>query len=208
MAKAKRTVGPIRTPEGRLSFPHLRAPEETGQYASGKFITSFLIPKTADIQALLAACVQCAQNEWPTAGIVGPQQIRMPFKDGEGRPETAGHWIIKAKSTSRPTLVDGARNSYAGTVKGGDFARLAVLAFPWEQNLEIEMANALKAAGKTIMSKTDASGKVTNFRPAITFLLDSVQWLREGPALGGSGGGVGVFEIESAPVTGGLFDVE
>lgn len=210
MAKAIKTVGPIRTPEGRLSFPHLYAPEMTGRFPCRKFVTSFLIPKTSDLTALIAACVKAAQQEWPTAGITNANQIRVPFKDGDAKPGKGadGCWVIKCKSKNKPLIVDRTAQPFAGTVKGGDFAYLSVKAFPYVLATDGETAAVLRANGKLILAGTNEEGQAISGRPAVTFFLEAVQFLREGVAFAGTGAnGTSVFEAQAAPVSeGNLFD--
>lgn len=203
------TVGPLATPEGRLSFPHLTAPETTGQFPSGKFVATLLIPKTADLTAMKAAILTAAQQMWPNLNITSLGQVRTPFRDGDERKQQPGmenHYYIKCKSTFKPAIYGLDRKEYIGPIKAGDFVRLSVVAFPFKNNLDREVAMALKQAGKLIVEGVDEQGRQSYWRPAVTFMLDSVQFRREGPAFGG-GGSATVFDDGDAPSAAGANDI-
>lgn len=208
MASIPKAGPAIKTPEGRLSFPHLREPETQGKFPSNKYVTTFLIPKTADIKPLIAACMETAKQMWPTLNITQPSQIALPIKDGDEREQTKGHWVIKCKTKSKPMIVDRTKATYTGTIKGGDYAYLSVVPWPFVMATPSDVCEALKQAGKVILSGKDRDGKDMRGRPAVTLLLNGVQWLREGPALGGHSGGADVFDAEASDSsdTGSLFD--
>lgn len=199
-------VGPIRSPEGVLAFPHLLAPETTGKFPSNKFVTTFLIKKDVNIDELVAACVKAAQNEWPQLGITGPGQFKLPIRKGSEKPGWEDYLFFKAKKKDKPPLVDARKQPFTGQPKGGDICRLAVSAMAYKQQLEAELANALRAQGKLVSEGTEVVNGVTkrfSWRPAVTFLLNGVQWLRAGQPIGGAGGvdGTAAF-AEEAPAAG------
>ena len=194
MAKAK--IPAVATPEGRLSFPHLGAPETTGKFPCNKYVATLLIPKTSNFDALKTACLEAAKAEWPHLNITVLGQLRLPFRDGDEKKNLLGMegcFYIKSTSKSKPPIYGANRKEYLGPIKGGDFVRFSVVAWPFQLNLERETGEALKAAGKTVVEGVDDRGAKTWWRPAITFLLDAVQFRREGPSLGG-GGGAAAFD--------------
>jgi hypothetical protein len=217
MAKAKTpTVGPLATPEGRLSFPHLSAPETGGRYPSNKYVATLIIPNTANFEALKAACLQAAQAMWPDKGLTTLGQLKLPFRNGDEKAATSpfmvGTIYIKCKSTFKPPVVGPTRVNvggvnkfpdYTGPIKGGDYVRLSVTAFPYQMNLDREVGAALRAAGKTIFDGVNEQGQPCCWRPSVTFMLDGVQFLREGAALGGGGDGVKAFDDGPEPATAG-----
>lgn len=195
------TVGPLATPEGRLSFPHLTAPETGGQFPSNKYVGTLLMPKTSDLTAMKDAVLKAAQQMWPNLNITSLGQVRTPFRDGDERkqqPGMEGCFYIKCKSAYKPAIFGPDRKEYIGPIKAGDFVRFSVVAFPFKQNLDREVATALKQAGKLIVDGVNERGEQVFWRPAVTFMLDSVQFRREGPALGG-GGNAAVFDDGDAP---------
>lgn len=196
-SKPKTTVGPLATPEGRLSFPHLAAPETTGQYPSNKYSAIILMPKTANMETLKAACVKAAQLTWPHLNIQTLAQIKLPFRDGDEKALDGykDSIYINCKTKNKPAIVGPNRQDYIGAIKGGDFIRLSVTAGAYKQQLTAEVAQALQQAGKLVQSGPNPqTGQVEHWRPAVTFYLNVVQYLREGPAFGG--GGAQVFEDE------------
>lgn len=198
-SKPKTTVGPLATPEGRLSFPHLATPETEGQFPSNKYVGTLLIPKTANIDVLKAACVKAAQLTWPEQNIQTLGQIKLPFRDGDEKALDgyAGNIYIVCKTKNKPVVVGPNKEDYIGTIKGGDFVRFSVTAGAYKQQLTLEVAQALQSAGKLVVTGRNANGQQENWRPAVTFYLNAVQYLREGPAFGG-GGGVNAFDDVSA----------
>lgn len=192
-------VGPIRTPEGHLAYPYLLVPETTGQYPANKYVTQFLIKRTEPLTDLVAACLKAAQQEWPDLAITAPNQIKLPFRKGTEKPGWDEFLFFKAKHKNKPQIVDAAKNPWTGTPKGGDVCRLAVSALPYKQQVDPEVAAALQAQGKLVRTGV-IDGRSVSWRPAVSFLLNGVQWLREHPPIGGGGGvdGVGMFQAEAA----------
>lgn len=197
-------VGPVRSPEGVLAFPHLLAPETMGKFPSNKFVTTFLIQKDINLGELVAACLKAAQQEWPTLGITGPAQIKLPIRKGSEKPGWEDYLFLKAKSKNKPPIFDARKAPWTGSPKGGDICRLALSAMAYKQQVDPEVGNALRAQGKLVQQgPVTMNGVTTNasWRPAVTFLLNGVQWLRAGTPVGGTGGvdGGSVFTEEDAP---------
>jgi hypothetical protein len=185
----------------------LNEPNTGGKYPSGKFEGTILIPKTADFAALKDAVLKVAQLNWPDLNLTSLGQIKLPFKDGdikEGIDGYEGTLYLVCKSGYKPALVGPDRRDYVGPVKAGDFVRFSVTAGAFKLNLEREAGMALKSAGKTVVDGRDENGRPQLWRPAVTFYLNAVQWLREGPAFGGGSGGVEAFGApEAETATGG-----
>jgi hypothetical protein len=195
--KKSTLVGPIRSPEGHLAFPHLLVVESGGQYPSGKYVTTFLMKLGISLDELIAGCVKAAQLEWPSLGITGPQQIKLPIRKGSEKPGWEEYLFLKAKSKNKPPIVDARKQPFTGEPKGGDVCRLALTAMAYKQQIDGEVANALRAQGKLVQAGV-IEGRQVNWRPATTFLLNGVQWLRAHPAIGGAGAvdGTGAFQEE------------
>jgi hypothetical protein len=195
--------GPVRTPKGHLAFPHLLAPETAGKFPSNKYVTTFLIKKDENLTALIDACVKAAQQEWPTIGITGPAQIKLGLRKGTEKPGWEDYIFLKAKTKTKPPIVDARKVAFTGAPKGGDICYLALSAMAYKQQLEAEVAEALRAAGKLVQEGTVVENGVTkrvSWRPATTFLLNGVQWLEAHAPIGGAGGVDGTTAFaEEAP---------
>ncbi len=197
MAKQKTTVGPKATPEGRLSFPHLDQPNTGGNYPSGKYEGTLLMPNTSNFDTLRSMCLEAARLQWPDLNLAATD-LRLPFRDGNEKSMDgyANTIYIKAKTKNKPLIVGPDRGDYVGPIKAGDFVRFSVTADGYKMNLQREVAEALQAAGKRVVSGRDERGQQVWWRPAVTLYLNSVQWLREGPAFGGTSG-VQAFEDDA-----------
>lgn len=195
MAKAKTfTVGPVVTPKGVISFPHLDKPEMEGEYASKKFVTTILMPKTSDLTKLSNACLEAAKGQWPELKITSLKQIKLPFRDGDEKQNMRGYpgsTYLKVKTSYKPSiksctkLENGAFADHETPIRGGNVCRLSVTALPWEQNLDKEVYEALKTSGAVVIKGTDETGKVKYWRPSVTFMLNSVQFIEAGASMGG-----------------------
>ena len=113
----------------------------------------------------------------------------------------AGQVYIRCTSKRKPTIVGPNKQDYLGLIKGGDYVRFAVTAGAYKQQLTREVAEALRAAGKLVVTGPNAQGQQENWRPAATFYLNAVQFLREGPAFGGGAGGADAFDEVAPPAT-------
>lgn len=160
----------LTTPVGRLSFPHLLKPSTEGQYASGKYETGFLIPKSKDVKPMADAALTVARAAWPKKKFESLADLAFePIRDGDqmaddgdGKKETfRGHWYIRAKTSRKPGLVDAAGNNLEDgeEVYGGQRARLSLAPFSYE------------TAGK----------------PGVTWMLRNVQIVGGGERFGGGG---------------------
>lgn len=198
--------GPVRSPKGHLAFPHLLAPETQGKFPSGKFVTTFLIKNSENFTDLIAACVKATQLEWPTIGITQASQIKLPLRKGTEKPGWEEFIFLKCKSKDKPPIVDARKQPWTGQPKGGDICYLAVSALAYKQQIDAEVAAALRGAGKLVQEGQVTENGVTKrvcWRPAATFLLNGVQFLEAHAPIGaqGTGGadGAAVFEAQAAP---------
>ncbi len=193
-------VGPVRSPPGHLAFPSVLTPETGGKFPSNKFLTTFLIKRTESVDELVAACVKAAQLEWPSLNITNASQIKLPIRKGSEKPGWEEFLFLKAKSKSKPPIVNASKAPYTGPIKGGDIVRLALTAMPYKAQLDAEVANALQAQGK-IVQVGIIDGKSVSWRPATTFLLNGIQFLQEHAPIGAKAGvdGTTAFQAEAAP---------
>jgi hypothetical protein len=184
-------VREIVTGIGRLAFPHLVSPNSGGQFPSNKYEAHLLIPKTdtATLDLLRRKALEAAQQVWPK---IPPAALVVGLRDGAEKGHLEGFsdaWFINAKAKRQPPVFDGQRQPYdPAAVKGGDYVRFMITAGAYKKNLDPETAKQLLAAGvKGIIQAKDDNGKVTYYRPAVTFYLDAVQFVRQGTPMGGGG---------------------
>jgi hypothetical protein len=180
-------VNNLATPEGRLCFPHLDKPSSIREGAAAKYGIEILIPKNSNIDKLKAAILECAKaafGEFQPRGSDGkpvgkprPWKLsdfgaeELPIKDGDAKAtEMAaadkngeayrGHFYIRARSSRKPTVVGPTKENIPETdVYGGAYGRLVM----------------------SCMSYRTEKGN----KPATTFLLDAVQFTRDGDRFGG-----------------------
>lgn len=99
----------VKTPKGRLSYPHLLAKNTGGTYPSDKYETELLIPKSADISALQNAVKALAKEAFGDKVKKMTDLVYPPIKDGDADEEEngarKGHWYLRAKSTRKPGIV-------------------------------------------------------------------------------------------------------
>ncbi len=107
--KPKNEASPlIKTPEFRLSYPHIFKPTSfEGQ--DPKYTVTMLFPKTTDISALKEAAQAAVIKSWPDEAK-RPQNLRHPFRDGDAeKPGVEGYIgaiFVKASSSRRFPVFD------------------------------------------------------------------------------------------------------
>lgn len=104
--------------KARLSYPHLFEKSAFNEKAEPKYSARFLISKkdTATIAAVEQAILNAAKDTFGAKADSILRGIRddhkaFAFQDGdhpryEGQEGCAGHWILNAKSKTRPSVVD------------------------------------------------------------------------------------------------------
>ena len=190
MAKAAKEKHPVVvTAVGILSFPWITKPDVGRTYSDGKFKTDLFIRKedfmkdlTLYNTTLSVGRKHFGQPKWGIKDFANPiKDVElMPLADRDKLPELlrSGFIRIRAKSQFAPTVygpVISKGNAElsaeeAAAIKGGDFARLVVAVYPYDQ----------KEGG-------------------VTFGLNALQYWRKGESLGqGKGAALGLlsdFEV-------------
>ena len=98
------------TPKCRASYPHLfKAYKFPNSDNEAEYSITMLFPKaTTNLKAMHAFICAARDAKWPDK--VDHARIDPPnfFRDGDTseKPEYAGMWYIKAKSTRKPTVID------------------------------------------------------------------------------------------------------
>lgn len=163
--KINRDLSRCRTPEFRVSYPHVFKPQAPKETDKKKYSVTMLFPKDSDLGGLKEAIKQAKiahygpKENWP-------DELQSPVTDGDN-PKHAekegykGHWIIKASSNEdqKPVVVDENVEPIIDVSKfyAGCYAVAHVLATRWEY-----------------MGKE-----------GIMFILDGVQKTRDGKSFGG-----------------------
>lgn len=177
-------VNNVKTPIGRIVFPHVAKKDESGQFATGKYKTTLLIPKDADMTALKTAVLEAARETW--GAEIKLKDIQHPFRDGDAKdsekyPDFAGHISITAKSKNKPVCVGPARkplDDVESDIYSGCYGRLAVTAMSY-----LTTVNVKQSDGSIVPEKIRG----------VTFLLEAVQKTKDGDRIGGAGASVEVF---------------
>lgn len=163
-AKKKSERVHVMTPVGRLVYPYLHKPDEGRQYSDGKFKTDIIFPKETWKEEgihLVKAIVQVGREYFGNPKLQ-LKDFKNPIKDGDEKSleHYKGHYVITPKSQFKPEIVGPDKQKFTDDrierIKGGDYARLVVSVFPYEQ----------QGGG-------------------VTLGLDVVQFAKEGEALGG-----------------------
>jgi hypothetical protein len=152
----------------RLSYVHLFEPYSNQEGQEPKYSTTILIPKsdTATMDKIRKAQEAAAENgKTSVFGGRVPANLKTTLHDGdeeadlEKNPEYAGHYYMALSSKTRPGVVDPALNAVIDPtqVYSGCFARVSMNAFAYSN-----------------------SGN-----KGISFGLNNVQFLDDGPMLGG-----------------------
>jgi hypothetical protein len=170
----------IVTPIGRLAFGHISAPDTIGQYATGKYGATILIPKSADISALRDAVLELAKVAHGIAGSPEDalRRVTHPFRDGDlkvGQDGFAGCLYLRAKSKSPPVC------------KGPD--RLDCSPERFYNGCRIRLSLDAMSYVSTERVRNTRGEVETVKMPGVTFLLGAAQFVGDGERLRGGGGG-------------------
>lgn len=153
------------TPTGRISFPHVfekAASLEAGK--EGKYEITLYIPKSEDISAIRANLEKVAREAFGAKFVSLEKLKHPPIKDGDDKDPSDpayGHWIIRAKSSKRPLVVDAGRQPVDSkeAIYGGCYGRI---------------------------NFTPASYSITTGW-GVTLYLNAVQKVKDGERFGGGG---------------------
>lgn len=162
------------TPTGRISFPYVfekAASLEAGK--EGKYEVTLYIPKTEDISALRANLEKVCKEAFGAKFQSLEKLKHPPIKDGDEKDPSDpayGHWIVRAKSSKRPVVVDASRTNIESkeAIYGGCYGRINV---------------------------TPASYQIPTGW-GVTMYLNAVQKVKDGERFGG--GGVSAEEVFEA----------
>lgn len=140
----------------RLSFPSLFSRKKfDGDTGEGKYMVTALIPKkekeTIDAinQAINSARASGAASKW---GGKEPRKLTLPLIDGDDTDDeyAQGHYTIKAKSNTRPTVQDRSGNPIYDEeeIYGGVWAAVSVTFFPYNAAGNTGVAAAINGVRK------------------------------------------------------------
>lgn len=120
------------TPTGRISFPYLfEKAKSLDSEKEGKYEVTLYIPKSEDISALRANLEKVCREAFGAKFQSLEKLKHPPIKDGDEKDASDpayGHWIIRAKSSKRPVVVDASRANIESkeAVYGGCYGRINV----------------------------------------------------------------------------------
>lgn len=155
----KRVYGSrITTPIGRISYPFIfekATPLDPSK--EPKYEVTLYIPKNEDLSILRSAIETCGRDafgtKWPGQDRLKHPTIRCGDEENMKKPghPAAGHWIIRARTNSKPMIVDGARKEivHKDSVYGGCHGRLNVTPASYNMAGSWGVALLLNAVQKT-----------------------------------------------------------
>lgn len=162
---AQKNYYDVKTPEFRVSFPHLFEPSKFEGEEQGSYSLVMAFDNAADLKPLREACRKAIADVWPKGA---PTNLRSPLCDGNEKAESWGENFrntiyARAKSKRRPPVVDarGLPVDDPEAVYPGCYARAVVTPFVYDR------------AGNR----------------GVGLQLAALQILRDGERLGGDGGG-------------------
>ena len=148
------------TPKAIAAYAWVDNPDTGNQYSDDKFkVTLVFEPDTID--ELRAAAQEVAEKGHPG---VSPDDITMPFKDGNDKAdkneEFAGKILITAKSKFKPQTMDAKRKALPKSVKifSGDIVKALIVFLPYEstekvRNEKTKKLETVKSYGVTAQLK-------------------------------------------------------
>lgn len=170
----KKSMGFV-TPKFRVSYPYLFQPQKDKDdpEGAGKYSITMMFPKETDLTDLKKSLHAAKVAAFGPNKEKWPKKLESPVRDGdsvefEDKPEFQGCWIVKATANAKfgkPSLVGTKRDIEKKLIPLGDqsefyagcYARAFIFPNVWE---------FMKKRG-------------------VSFILDHVQKLDDGPALGG-----------------------
>ena len=145
----------------RMSYTYLFEPQESLGGGEPKYAITMLIPKsdTATVAKIQAAIKEAREAFCAKNGAASlPASPKHPLHDGDGLrdngepfgPECRGHWVLKARSKTKPTVVD--RNGQpileSSEIYGGCYGRVSFTLFGYNTAGQKGIGAALLAVQK------------------------------------------------------------
>lgn len=151
--------GNVMTPEFRVSFPTLFAPQLNDLNGKMEYSVVALFPKGADLSALKAAAQAAVVEKWGADKAKWPTALKTPFRDQAERAKDgvlpggheAGAIFMTLKSTQKPGVVDEQVNDVIDTsmIYAGCWGRATVRAYAYDQKGNRGVAFGLQNFQKT-----------------------------------------------------------
>lgn len=114
------------SPIGTARYPHITTPDNTGQYADGKFKTKLVVPKK-DAAALVEHLKGLAKEH---------KVSKLPFTEEDG------DVVFNIKSKFKPLVFDAKNHEVKKVdlrVGGGSKLRVAGVVYPYDKGLSLQM---------------------------------------------------------------------
>lgn len=173
----------IITPKARLSYPHLFSPRASTPGADPSYSCSLVFEPGTDLTQLKLEVIRVAQEKWgdKAQAMLASGKIRLPFReDGAEKGYPDGSVFINVRSKTPPGIVD----RYAG---------------PDGKPVKITDPEALYP-GCYVRASVRAFAYDTNGNRGVSFILQNIQKLGDGPRLDGKRPAEDEFEaVETAP---------
>lgn len=183
--KQERRPTELKTPEFRVSYPHVFKAKYNELGEKYEFTITALFPKdTTDLKPFKKAIAAAVEAQWGAASKA-PKSMRYPIKDGDEMddPNTEGHWVMEFKSSEQfqPVVV--------GTVKGKDGKFIAITS-PKEFY-----------GGCFARAVVNAYAYDMKVNKGVNFGLGNLQKLRDGDRFGGGGSAAAEDDFADTPET-------
>ena len=183
------------TPKATLSFPHFDQPQQPqpGSGGKAKYSGVFVFAAGTDLAPLKAAVMAAAEAKWPgkAAAMFKSNALRSPFRtDGESKGYAEGSTFISARSEQKPGLVylhAGADNKPARVAD----ADVREVFYP----------------GAQVRAQLRAFAYDSNGNKGVSFALNNVQKLGDGPRLDNRQDAVDAFEADLSATPADLADL-
>lgn len=151
LTDTKIVIGPC-----RLSFPSLFEKKKfDGDTGDGKYMVTVLIPKSEkETVAAVEEAIETARDNGISSKWGGklPKKLLLPLADGDETEDDhmQGHFTIKAKSNTRPSVTDKTGNPIVDEeeIYGGIWALVAVSFYPYSAAGNNGVAVALSSVRK------------------------------------------------------------
>lgn len=127
-----------RTPEFRVSYPHVFKAQSSFEGQDEKYSITMLFSKKTDLTKMKRAAHNAAVEKWGADKTKWPKKFKWPFRDGAEREDTKGYKnciFVAASSKTKPGLLDRAKNPIEEPADfyAGCYAHCTLIAFAFDK---------------------------------------------------------------------------
>jgi len=170
------------SPEATISYPHIFEPQTPPGATDAVYSCALVFADDADITELKAAAQIVAKGEWgdKTAELIKSGKVKMPFRtDGVEKGYPEGSIFINVKSRKQPGVV---------SIYAGPDGKPAILTDPNEIY-----------PGAVVRASLRAYTYDTNGNRGVSFSLNNIQKIKDGPRMDGRLSAADEFTAEPRP---------